>query len=68
MKINVYLSPASYLLKRNCFWIVLHAYCKNVGIVNKLTVSDDLTHFDFCLGKYLLILLEREGEGPEQGM
>lgn len=35
----------------------------NVGIVSKLTVSDDLTHFDFYLGKYLLILLEREGEG-----
>lgn len=38
----------------------------NVGIVSKLTVSDDLTHFDFYLGKYLLILLEREGEGPEE--
>lgn len=36
---------------------------RNVGIVSKLTVSDDLTHFDFYLGKYLLILLEREGEG-----
>lgn len=34
----------------------------NVGIVSKLTVSDDLTHFDFYLGKYLLILLGREGE------
>lgn len=66
MKINVYLSAALYLLKWNCFWTVLHPYCKNVGIVNKLTVSDDLTHFDFCLGKYLLILLERGGEGPEQ--
>lgn len=34
----------------------------NAGIVSKLTVSDDLTHFDFYLGKYLLILLGREGE------
>lgn len=31
-----------------------------MGIVNKLTVSDDLTHFDFCLGKYPLILLEEK--------
>lgn len=48
-----------------CFLIVLHPYCKNVGIVNKMTVSEYVTHFDFCLGKYLLILLG-SGEGPEQ--
>lgn len=31
----------------------------NVGIVSKLTVSDDLTHFDFYFGKYLLILFRK---------
>jgi hypothetical protein len=42
-------------------WVLNSAACVlwNVGIVSKLTVSDDLTHFDFYLGKYLLILLER---------
>lgn len=71
MKINVYLSTALHLWKWNCFlffgfWIVLHPYCKNVGLVSKLTVSDDVTHFDSSSGKYLLIRLEREGERPGQ--